>query len=277
MKRLLRGLALSFIGAGAGLLLYCGSFYWKSYLENRQVQEQYAKIREACVEENEQYREKNAEANEKKSQEVKKKKSRKKKKVKESFGISWEKLRSINSEIKGWIEVPGAGISYPIVQGEDDNFYLTHSIDGKKDPFGSIFLGSGNRGDFRDSHSLVYGHNMEGGMMFANLNRYENPDFLTECPGFVITTPVRQFQYEIFSVEQAWEGGAAFQYGHKLGSEEYGEQQEWMKENSMYETGVFPNGQQRIVSLVTCNSRLDPDVRMVIHGICRQILTETDG
>lgn len=97
--------------------------------------------------------------------------------IEKSFGISWKELRSINPEIRGWITVPGANISYPIVQGKDDEFYLTHSVEGTKSPFGSIFLGCGHNGDFSDTHSLVYGHNMEGHMMFANLNCYERRGF----------------------------------------------------------------------------------------------------
>ena len=137
--------------------------------------------------------------------------------IEKSFGISWKELRSVNPEIRGWITVPGANISYPIVQGKDDEFYLTHSVEGTKSPFGSIFLGCGHNGDFSDTHSLVYGHNMEGHMMFANLNCYERREFFEECPEFIITTPERQLVYEIFSVEQAQEGGTAFGYGYEIG------------------------------------------------------------
>lgn len=283
MKKTIRCLALSFIGAGAGLLLYCGSFYVKSYLENIQAQKQYESIRRACVEENANSRnasleEKDISLKRRKSEKGKRLKKKKKTgQIKESFGISWENLRKINPDVKGWITIPGADISYPIVQGDNDDFYLKHSIEKTENPFGSIFLGYGHDDNFLDSHSIVYGHNMEGGMMFANLNRYEDRAFWESCPQFLISTPKRQFIYEIFAVEQAYEESMAFQYGYKRGSKEYREQLEILKENSMYETDIFPKEQQRMVSLVTCNSRLETNVRMVIHGICRQILTENDG
>ena len=65
-----------------------------------------------------------------------------------------------------------------VVQGEDDEFYLKHDFERKEDLFGSIFLGHHNDAAFTDSHSFIYGHNMEGHMMFANLNQYEQPEFL---------------------------------------------------------------------------------------------------
>lgn len=272
MKNIWKCLAISFIGAGTGLMVYCGSFYMKSYEENRRTREQYEAIREACmnVEENDGRSKKKEEADDGV-------KSKKEMEIRESFGISWENLWKINSDIKGWIMVPGADISYPIVQGKDDDFYLTHSIEGKEDPFGSIFLGCGHDESFLNSHSLIYGHNMEGHMMFANLNCYENREFLEECPEFIITTPERQFVYEIFSVEQAGENSPAFGYGYETGSKEYKAQLETLKRNSIYETGIFPNEQQKMVTLVTCNSRLEADVRMAIHGICTRVLRETSG
>lgn len=268
MRRIGKGLAVSFIGAGAGLMLYCGSFYLKSWQENRQMRNRYESIRETCLD-----TEKDGRPEEKTKKDRAGRKE--KKRIEESFGISWKELRKMNSDIRGWITVPGANISYPIVQGSDDEFYLTHSVEGTKSPFGSIFLGCGHDGEFRDTHSLVYGHNMEGHMMFANLNCYESREFFEECPEFIITTPERQLVYEIFSVEQAQEGGPAFGYGYEIGSEEYEKQLEILRSNSMYETGILPNGQQKMVTLVTCNSHLEENIRMTIHGICKKILTET--
>lgn len=273
MENIWRRLALGMIGAGCGLILYCGSFYMKSYQENRQEEQTYARLRDACLDEKPEMELENT----KKTQAAVKKKgiSRKpSKKIRESFGISWEKLQKINPEVTGWIEIPGTRISYPVLQGEDDDFYLKHGISGEENPFGCIFLGYGNRKDFLDSHSLVYGHNMEGNQMFASLNRYESPEFLKSCPEFIISTPKRKFIYKIFSVEEADEEGSSFGYGYALGSEEYRSQLETIKRNSIYETGVFPSEERRMVTLVTCNSRLDERIRMAVHGICDRILTE---
>ena len=106
--------------------------------------------------------------------------------------------------------------------------------------------------------------------MFANLNRYEQPEFLKKCPEIEITTPKRKFLYKIFSVEQAFSQSPAFEYGYKLSSPAYRRQLSILKNNSMYDTGVEPDERERMVTLITCNSRLDKEIRMAVHGICHE-------
>lgn len=274
-----RNLAVCMISAACGLLFYCGSFYAKSFLENRAAQMEYESLREECMDEevsddsppvlaaalkkentDKRVPQKKNNSNENLPQ--------KEKQIQESFGISWDKLRKINDQAVGWIKIPGADISYPVVQGEDDEYYLHHSISKEKDAFGTIFLGAGSSDDFQDSHSFLYGHNMEGNMMFANLNRYEEEDFYRQCPEFYIITPEAMYCYEIFSVEQAGQQSPGFQYGYELGSPAYKKQLELLSGNSMYQTDVKTDSSKPIVTLVTCNSRLD-DIRMTIHGILR--------
>ena len=305
-------LALNMILAAMGLLIYCGSFYVKSYEQNRAAKEGYEAIallarnteteegidgqkgsnRTVSLERNlnagvtdsdngennrnradKNKKKGNADSTEKKkSEKNRKKQENKADKIRESFGISWENLRKINPEVVAWITIPGADISYPVVQGADDEYYLKHNFQGKEDLFGSIFLGHDNKKNLTDSHSFLYGHNMEGNMMFANLNRYERPEFLQSCPEFEITTPERKYFYRIFSVEQAAPQSDAFEYGYKLKSRAYKLQLSVLKENSMYDTGVMPDETQRMVTLITCNSRLDKEIRMAVHGICYEIL-----
>lgn len=106
--------------------------------------------------------------------------------------------------------------------------------------------------------------------MFANLNRYEQPEFLKKYPEIEITTPKRKFLYKIFSVEQASSQSPAFEYGYKLSSPAYRRQLSILKNNSMYDTGVEPDERERMVTLITCNSRLDKEIRMAVHGICHE-------
>ena len=196
-------------------------------------------------------------ASEKKKRKKNRKYSNEADKIRESFGISWENLRKINSQVAAWITIPGADISYPVVQGTDDEYYLNHNFRKAEDLFGCIFLEHNNKKDLTGSHSIIYGHNMEGNMMFANLNRFEQPEFLKSCPEIEILTPERKFLYKIFSVEQASSQSAAFEYGYELSSPAYKLQLTELKNNSMYDTGIEPEESAPVVTLVTCNSHLD--------------------
>lgn len=288
MKRL-RLLAVSMIVAAVGLLIYCGSFYIKSYMENRAAKESYEALAYlARASEGEwEYasdQEDQSDTDQKNMESAHQKKTDQNNAavhagtaakdtdhtdtIRESFGISWENLRSINPDVVAWITIPGADISYPVVQGSDDEFYLQHNFSGEKDLFGSIFLGCAHKKDMTDVHSFLYGHNMEGNMMFANLNRYEQPEFLQKCPEIEIITPERKFFYKIFSVEQAAPQSAAFIYGYELSTPAYKRQLKTLKDNSMYVTNVEPDDSRSMVTLITCNSRLDKEIRMAVHGIC---------
>lgn len=285
-------LAVSMIAAAMGLLVYCGSFYLKSYEQNRAAKESYealaflaqaseGELENAADQEDKMDTDpkdendtvsKDTVDHSDKEQEKKQEKTNYADKIRESFGISWESLREINPQITAWITIPGADISYPVVQGSDDEFYLQHNFEGKEDLFGCIFLGCAHSKDLTDTHSFLYGHNMEGNMMFANLNRYEQPEFLQQCPQIEITTPERKFFYKIFSVEQAAPQSAAFIYGYDLSTSAYKQQLETLRKNSMYETGVEADDSQPMVTLITCNSRLDRDIRMAVHATCYRSL-----
>lgn len=286
MKKL-RTFAVSMIVAALGLLIYCGGFFIRSYKQNLAAKQGYEEIADIAVTaEKENKRDLNRktkdvqdmsdtqdkDASEKKKRKKNRKYSNEADKIRESFGISWKNLRKINSQVAAWITIPGADISYPVVQGTDDEYYLNHNFRKAEDLFGCIFLEHNNKKDLTGSHSIIYGHNMEGNMMFANLNRYEQPEFLKSCPEIEILTPERKFLYKIFSVEQASSQSAAFEYGYELSSPAYKLQLTELKNNSMYDTGIEPEESAPVVTLVTCNSHLDKEIRMAVHGSCYEII-----
>lgn len=111
--------------------------------------------------------------------------------------INFEELKEENSDIIGWIEIPGTIIDYPIVQSNDNLYYLNHNIKKQKSVYAAIYMDFENNSDFTDRNTVIYGHNMNNGSMFAQLHKFENEDFFDEHKIVKIYTPEGQLNYEV--------------------------------------------------------------------------------
>lgn len=111
--------------------------------------------------------------------------------------IDFEGLRAINEDIVAWIQIPGIGVDYPVVQGEDNEHYLHYTFDGKENIAGSIFLDFRNKADFTDRKVILYGHNMLDGSMFSHLEKYQDKDFREEQGRGILYLPDKTLECEI--------------------------------------------------------------------------------
>lgn len=115
----------------------------------------------------------------------------------EEKNIDWNKLKEINKDIIAWIEIPDTIINYPILK-DNNLYYLKHSYNKKYNSNGSIF--TTNKNPFKESETLLYGHNMKNGSMFSTLDKYMDEDFLYTHQKFKIYTPNENYEATIFSV-----------------------------------------------------------------------------
>lgn len=115
--------------------------------------------------------------------------------------VDFDSLRSINEDVIGWIYMEALPeISYPVVQGEDNNFYLHQTYEKNYNFAGTIFIDYENKRDFSDCNTLVYGHNMKNGSMFGHLKKFaEDQETYNKSKYFWILTPDKNYRYEIIS------------------------------------------------------------------------------
>lgn len=100
-------------------------------------------------------------------------------------------LRETNPDVVGWIEIDGTNISYPILKGENNDFYLDHDAEKSFSNGGSIYMDSDNAADFSDFDTVIYGHNMSGRKMFSDLKLFSEEEFFQDHPKTVIYLPDR--------------------------------------------------------------------------------------
>ncbi len=186
---------------------------------------------------------------------------------KEVFKVDFEKLQSINKEIVGWIRFDNPEkISYPIVQGKDNDKYLKKTVEGKKNSAGSIFMDAYNTADFSDKNTFIYGHNMKNGSMFGQLRKYKSYDFYKENPYFYIYTPDgKEVKYEVYAVCIVEDTSENY---HKFYENDahYLKYLQYIKSISRYDTGVEVTAQTQLVSLSTCTNVTETQ-RLLVHGV----------
>lgn len=108
--------------------------------------------------------------------------------------------QKINSDVVGILKVEGTRIRYPILQGKDNEYYLNHTIDGKRTTAASVFMDYTNRADYSDLNTVLYGHNMNNGSMFHELILYREQAHLDKYGIMTVTTQDKVITYQIFSV-----------------------------------------------------------------------------
>ena len=182
------------------------------------------------------------------------------------FNVDFDQLKSINSDVVGWLYMEALpNITYPIVKGKDNAYYL-HRTYKKEDIFaGSIFIDYRNSGDFSDQNTIVYGHNMKNGSMFGTLKRYREPDLVKKSQYFWILTPDEAYKYKIYSIYIADAEGSTYTLiqGPGQSSLNY---METMKSKSEINLGNFDFTEtDKTVTLSTCTG--DSATRFVVQGV----------
>lgn len=168
--------------------------------------------------------------------------------------MDFQALREVNPDVIGWIVVPGTGISYPMVQAGDNDYYLHRTWNLTNSIVGSIFMDANCTPDLGDFNTLIYGHNMANGSMFGELRQFKTTAYRNYHPVFLITTDTGVYTYRIFSAFEASVTDPVFmiQVGR---NDEKQSLIDCTVEKSVIATGIIPSIEDHIVTLSTCTGR----------------------
>lgn len=187
--------------------------------------------------------------------------------IKAPIGVDFDLLLDINSDVVGWIYLSGSKISFPVVQGEDNSEYLYRLINGDYNGAGTPFLDYRNSSDFTDPNTIIYGHNMNNGSMFADIHKYVDQEFFGDHPVIWLLTPERDYRIEVFAGYITGVDADAW----KLDFETPLEFADWLQQSrdkSLFASSVIPTVEDRIVTISTCSNSAN-QTRFVLLGIIR--------
>lgn len=162
-----------------------------------------------------------------------------------------DELKSINSKFYAWIICEGTNIAYPIVQGDDNEYYLTHLFTNEINNAGCLFIDYREFSDFTNYNTVVYGHNMKDETMFSILSEYKNQEYYENHKEMIIQTEQKNYKLELFSAYTVPDEFDAWKIDFQT-TEEFKTWLEQAKQLSDFQTELTPSEEDRIVTLSTC-------------------------
>lgn len=115
------------------------------------------------------------------------------------LNVNFTSLKQANSDVIAWLQGLGGAVNYPVVQGNDNAYYLTHLFDRTANANGTLFVHSENK-FLQDDVTFIFGHHMRSGKMFGRLTDYESSSFYYNNPVFRLYTPGRTYTLKIYAV-----------------------------------------------------------------------------
>lgn len=160
-------------------------------------------------------------------------------------------LAEINSDIVGWITIPGTQIDYPIVQGPDNEYYLEHLFTKETNHTGCVFIDVTNHRDFSDQNNMLYAHHMRNGSMFSDLEGYRKEGFLEEHPYFVLQTLDAVYRVEPFA-DVLGDAYSTYNQTSFTDNMEFMNFIDNIRANSTFQTDTVVTEEDQILGLSTC-------------------------
>lgn len=181
--------------------------------------------------------------------------------------IDFESLKVMNPDIVAWLKIPGTVIDYPIVQADDNDKYLHTDFEGKQSSAGAIFLDCDSESSLLGHHSVLYGHHMRNGSMFAQIVKFKDEAFFKENREIIIYLPDQELHLRTIA---ALYGDASGEKRRTVfDSQEMFDQyiDDMTKACNFRE--LPPDGTASLYSFVTCSYEFD-NARTILYAVLEE-------
>lgn len=189
-------------------------------------------------------------------------------KTEDRFSVDFEALWEENEDIVAWIYCPDTPINYPVLQANDNDYYLRRLLNGEYNIAGTIFMDYRNSSDFSDYNTMIYGHNMKNNTMFGSIHKYQNQSYYDEHKIIYVITPNQKYELKLFSGYLTDANSDIYEVPM-----DETQQKDYIKESIKLSTfksdvEIFP--EDKVVTLSTCSFRFE-NARCILMGVLRPI------
>lgn len=183
----------------------------------------------------------------------------------------YQPLYEQNPYFAGWLKVEDTGLDYPVMQGPDNEYYLSHNIKNEYDKNGLLILDAGCFAAGNSPQYIIYGHNVQSGRMFGELLNYKEEAYYRFHPVISFDTLTKKSTYEIAAVfitslADTQKLSRFYEYRDLESQEEFENYIDEMKEASLYETDFVPSYGKPLLLLVTCENSVEDGRLVVVAG-----------
>ena len=184
----------------------------------------------------------------------------------DKYKIDFDKLKDINSDVIGYIRVNGTNIDYVVVQGKDNEYYLSKNLEKKDNKSGWIFLDYKNKLDGTDKNIIIYGHNTVDKSMFGSLKNVLKEEWFNNKNNheIVFVTESGLVKYKVFSTYKI-DNEEFYIKTDFTSDEEYKNFIKKIKKRSYFDFDVDTENVSQILTLSTCSNQ--GKKRVVLHAI----------
>ena len=167
--------------------------------------------------------------------------------------------KNINSDVIGWLEVPNTMIDYPILQSNNNDYYLKYNYKREESKYGSIFLNYKSDINDENSNLIIYGHNMGDNQMFNELLKYRDEEYFKKHKIIKISNEQKEYNYSIIAVfksrvfyQDEEDVFRYYNYTYFNNEEEYNNYIKNVNQLQLYNTNVSAKYGEQLATLITC-------------------------
>lgn len=177
--------------------------------------------------------------------------------------IDFSGLLALNPQTVGWVQIDGTPVQYPVVQTDNNDYYLSHNFSNEQSIEGTVFL------DYlchtpATRNNILYGHYMVNESMFGSLWGYQEESYFKQHPVIIYDRPNNPGDWEIFSV-YVTEADYDYRQPDFNNNAEFLDYMNRLKARSLYDTGVVLNPDDEVLTLSTCIYTFE-DARLAVHA-----------
>ena len=170
----------------------------------------------------------------------------------EETKLGFEEISDINPDTVAWVTIDGTHIDYPVMYGSDNMDYINRDFYGKRSLSGSVYLNYDNNPDFSEPYSLLYGHHMDNGAMFGDIDNFVKESYLKSHNKGILLTPDGNFDLSVFACMETDAYNELIYFGNYKDDTRYAELNDYIKKNAavyIRETQDYP---KKIIAMSTC-------------------------